>query len=239
MTIMTSEVPPNSGEYAATTRIEAFSDGVFSIVITLLILDIHVPTLATLHGRTLGQALFTQWPSYAAYVISFLLVGGVWANHHVMFRRIRHADHTIVVWNTLHLMCTAVLPFTTALVSAYVLGTVDQRRLVMLVYSGALTLAGACYSALWRHAVRHQLLEPWVTLQEARSLTQHWALAPIGYAAAFGVAIVNVPVSLVLYVLVIAYFTLPWPLQRRLRRPACTCRQRASRSWPEDIVKIK
>lgn len=210
---------PNGGEYAATNRIEAFSDGVFSIVITLLILDIRVPLATTLHGRTLGQALLAQWPSYAAYVISFLLVGGVWANHHVMFRRIRHADHTIVIWNTLHLMCTAVLPFTTALLSAYVLGTADQRRIVALVYSGVLMLAGLCYSALWQHAVRKRLLESWVTQQDAQRLTRHWMLAPIGYAIAFAVAMVSVPMSLALYVFVIGYFTLPWPLQRRLRRP--------------------
>jgi uncharacterized membrane protein len=73
----------NGGEYAATTRIEAFSDCVFSIVITLLILDIRVPPTASLHHRTLQTALLAQWPSYAAYIVSFLLVGGVWANHHV------------------------------------------------------------------------------------------------------------------------------------------------------------
>lgn len=213
---MTNDVQ-NGGEYAATTRIEAFSDCVFSIVITLLILDIRVPSAASLHGRSLQTALFAQWPSYAAYVVSFLLVGGVWANHHVMFRRIHHADHTIVIWNTLHLMCTAVLPFTTALLSAYVLGTSEQRRVVALVYSGIPVLGGVCYSTLWRHAVRHRLLESWVTPQEARRLAQHWMLAPLGYAIALCVALSSVPASLAVYVFVVGYFTLPWPLQRRLR----------------------
>jgi len=210
----------NVEQAAATGRIEAFSDGVFSIVITLLILDIHVPTATMLGARPLSQVLISQWPSYAAYVVSFLLVGGVWANHHVMFRRIRYADHAIVVWNTLHLMFTAVLPFTTALLSAYILGTWDQRRLVALVYSGILTLAGTCYSALWWHAVRAHLLEPWVTPQEARHLAMHWVLAPVCYAIAFCVAFVSVPLCLGLYVILIGYFTLPWPLQRQMGRPA-------------------
>lgn len=229
--IMPRYVPPLSrppitltgssrGPVAATNRIEAFSDGVFSIVITLLILDIHVPSITSVGTQSLGHALLLQWPSYAAYIVSFLLVGGVWANHHVMFRRIRIADHAIVVWNTLHLMFTAVVPFTTALLSAYVLGTLEQRRLAALIYSGVLTLAGICYSTLWRHAIREHLLEPWVTPKEARNLALHWALAPACYAVAFGVAFVSVPLCLALYVLVIGYFTLPWPLQRQMGRAA-------------------
>src|SRR5215211_1586279 len=98
-------------------RLEAFSDGVFAIAITLLVLDIHVPTPQP--GANLADELGAQWPSYAAYVVSFLTIGIIWINHHAMFRRAREVDHGIMTLNLLLLLCVGVLPFTTALMAAY------------------------------------------------------------------------------------------------------------------------
>src|SRR4051812_39313370 len=97
----------------STNRLEAFSDGVFAIAITLLVLEIHVPKPG--HGGSLGHELAAQWPSYAAFVISFLTIGIIWINHHAMVRRLRVADPSILIWNLLLLMTVSVLPFTTAL----------------------------------------------------------------------------------------------------------------------------
>src|SRR2546421_564532 len=101
----------------STNRLEAFSDGVFAIAITLLVLDIHVPQPGP--GSELAHQLGAQWPSYAAYAVSFLTIGIIWINHHAMIRRLRAIDHGIMTWNLLLLLCVGILPFTTALLSPY------------------------------------------------------------------------------------------------------------------------
>ncbi|MBD0355512.1 MAG: DUF1211 domain-containing protein, partial [Rubrobacteraceae bacterium] len=99
-----------------TGRIEAFSDGVFAIAITLLVIEIGVPHLdEESEGTTLIEALLQQWPSYLGYAISFLQIGVIWANHHNRFRFIVRSDHILLFLNILFLMCVAFIPFTTAL----------------------------------------------------------------------------------------------------------------------------
>jgi len=92
-----------------TNRLEAFSDGVFAIAITLLVLEIKVPT-----GEALALGLLHLWPSYLAYAISFIVIGAIWINHHAMFDWIVRADQKLLLLNTLHLMFIAFLPFPTA-----------------------------------------------------------------------------------------------------------------------------
>ena len=99
------------------SRLEAFSDGVFAIAITLLVLNIHVPPPHP--GGNLADELGAQWPSYAAYVVSFLTIGIIWINHHAMFRRVREVDHGVMTFNLILLLCVGALPFTTALMAAY------------------------------------------------------------------------------------------------------------------------
>src|SRR5581483_7750880 len=93
-----------------TTRIEAFSDGVFAIIITLLVLEIHRPNAAAGH---LAQELLDNWPSYFAYFLAFLYVGIIWLNHHYLFQLIDKADISIAWTNLAGLGMTALLPFPT------------------------------------------------------------------------------------------------------------------------------
>ena len=95
-----------------TNRLEAFSDGVFAIAITLLILEIKVPPAANL-----GNGLLQLWPSYLAYAISFVVIGAIWINHHAMFDWIDRVDQKLLLLNTLHLMFIAFLPFPTAVLA--------------------------------------------------------------------------------------------------------------------------
>jgi uncharacterized membrane protein len=92
-----------------TARLVAFSDGVFAITITLLVLEIRPPTEAgsLLHG------LLALWPSYLAYAVTFLFIGQVWVNHHVMFDHVLGAGRTVLLLNTVLLMVVAFLPFAT------------------------------------------------------------------------------------------------------------------------------
>ena len=94
-------------------RLVAFSDGVFAITITLLVLEIRPPT----DGTNLLHDLVALWPSYLAYALTFLFIGQVWANHHVMFDHIRAADRVVLLLNTLLLMVVAFLPFATSVLA--------------------------------------------------------------------------------------------------------------------------
>ncbi|MFE5588155.1 TMEM175 family protein [Kitasatospora sp. NPDC056531] len=98
-------------------RVEAFSDGVFAIAITLLILDIKVPKVG--ENGSLWQALGQQWPSYAAYVVSFLVIGIMWVNHHQVFSYVARVDRPLMFLNLLMLMVVAAVPWPTAMLAEY------------------------------------------------------------------------------------------------------------------------
>jgi uncharacterized membrane protein len=208
-------------EPGPTRRLEVFSDGVFAIIMTLLVLDVRVPRGEELAGGGLGTALLERWPSYVAFLVSFLLVSNVWLNHYTMFRLIRRADHRLIVLNTLLLLCVAVLPFTTALLAEYARGTASERGLSALVYSGALVVGGVFFNAVWWHALRAGLTPSAAAAAELRLVGRHWLAGPVLYAVAFALAWVSVTLSLALYAALIVYFAIsgPW-LARRLARVA-------------------
>src|SRR5258708_340362 len=105
MTKIPPEPEPHAQDVKETGRVEAFSDGVFGIAMTLLVLDIKVPRTAELAGETsLATALVRQWPAYISYVLSFLTVLIMWTNHHRLFRVVRRTDHTFLMINGLLLM---------------------------------------------------------------------------------------------------------------------------------------
>ena len=126
-------------------RLEAFSDGVFAIAITLLVLDIHVPDPST--TADLAQQLGSQWPSYVAYGVSFLTIGIIWINHHAMLRRIKAIDHEILILNLLLLLCVGLLPFTTALMAAY-LKESEGETLAAAIYAGSFLLMSVVFAAM-------------------------------------------------------------------------------------------
>jgi uncharacterized membrane protein len=127
-----------------TTRLEAFSDGVFAIAVTLLILEIKVPPIANL-----GHGLLQLWPSYLAYSISFIVVGAIWINHHVMFEWIERVDQPLILLNTLHLMFIAFVPFPTA-VLAEALHTRVEQSTAAAFYGGTFTVIALFVNAMWK-----------------------------------------------------------------------------------------
>lgn len=207
-------------------RIEALSDGVFAIIITLLVLDLRVPHAETLRGRPLAEVLRAQWPVYVGFVLSFLQVGVVWANHHTMFHYIRRSDHLLKVYNLLFLLCVAVLPFTTALMAEYALGSESDRLIAALAYSGAQALAGMLFNAMWWHALRAGLVDSRADPHRLHALGRHWLLIPIFYVLAFAFAFVDTRISLIMYVLLLLYYSMPgpavvrWMTARRARQTA-------------------
>ena len=134
-------------------RTEAFSDAVIAIAITLLVLELKVPHVE--HG--LLAVLAAQWPSYVAYVISFVTIGIIWVNHHQLFDRLRHVDRPLLFLNLFFLMTVAVLPFPTALFSDYLL-TPREGSVAAAVYCGNMALMGVAFGLMWVYAVQH----PWL-----------------------------------------------------------------------------
>jgi uncharacterized membrane protein len=141
-----------------TQRIEAFSDGVLAIAITLLILEIKVPQVAAEKGPTLGHSLLTLWPSYIAYVLSFLMIGIYWANHHYVFQLYQHTDHFFNLLNVLFLMCISFLPFPTAVLGDYI-SHPPQRQSAISFYSLGLLLPAVGWSCMWFYACKAKLLD--------------------------------------------------------------------------------
>jgi uncharacterized membrane protein len=189
-----------------TNRLEAFSDGVFAIAITLLIFNIKSPD-DTSH---LLASLLRLWPSYLAYVISFLLIGLLWVNHHVTFEHIVRTDRTQMFVNTLLLMVVAFIPFTASvLASAFRNGTGESVAIAL--YGGTLVLGGLCFNWLWSHAYSAKLMDDTVTTVQARRITRRILFGPIAYAVG-GIVGYFLPVpGVVIFGILILFYWLPIP----------------------------
>src|SRR5262245_49795381 len=136
-----------------TGRLEAFSDGVFAIAITLLVLNLRVPLEAEVAKGDLFAALGPQWPMYLAYVTSFAFILVMWINHHQLFQLIGRTNHLLMLLNGLLLMLIAAVPFTTALLAEYMRSPrpVNQRE-AAIVYNGVYIVIAVVFNVLWRYA---------------------------------------------------------------------------------------
>src|SRR3954451_25400247 len=140
---------------ADTARLEAFSDGVFSIAITLLVLELHVPEVEP--GR-LWHGLVREWPQFAAYLSSFFVIGIMWVNHHSMFKQIRRSDRSLLFLNLLLLLWTALLPFPTALIARNLGEGGIDAKVAEAVYGANFTLAAIASRLIWSYALPHRAL---------------------------------------------------------------------------------
>ena len=155
-----------------TMRLVAFSDGVFAITITLLVLEIRPPTDDT----DLLDGLVALWPSYLAYAVTFLFIGQVWVNHHVMFDHIRGADRIVLLLNTVLLMVVAFLPFATS-VLADALRSGHGQRTAVGFYGIAFDVTALTFNAVWQYARRHRLLSEALGSAGATAISRRFQLA--------------------------------------------------------------
>jgi len=153
-------------------RLVAFSDGVFAITITLLVLEIRPPT----DDKSLLHGLVALWPSYLAYAITFLFIGQVWANHHVMFDHIRAADRVVLLLNTVLLMGVAFLPFATSVLAGALHSGHGQRTAVGF-YGIAFDVTALTFNAVWQYACRHRLLSEALGPEGATAIGRRFQLA--------------------------------------------------------------
>jgi uncharacterized membrane protein len=176
---------------SATGRVEAFSDGVMAIAITLLVLDLKVPTATDINDAgSLIAALADRWPSYAAYLAAFLTIGIIWLNHRAFVDRIRRFDATLHWLNLALLLGVATLPFPTSLLAAYVTDANTGAASTAAVIYGLLSFGTALpWGLMWRHLARHpELLEPPFGAVYARKELRRGALGPLIYGLAVPLA---------------------------------------------------
>lgn len=192
-------------EAVSKSRLEAFSDGVFAIAATLLVLDLHV------HAKAggLAKALWQEWPHYATFVVSFLTIGIIWVNHHGQFHRVARVDRPLLFLNLLLLMFVVLIPFPTDLLASYLHSGSDQH-VAAAVYSGALLLMGLCFAASWRYVSAHsELLTKAISEGELNALIRRNAVGQGVYLLAIGVAFLSAPICLSMCALAAIYYTLP------------------------------
>ncbi|GAC1355958.1 MAG: TMEM175 family protein [Herpetosiphon sp.] len=199
-----------------TTRLEAFSDGVFAVAITLLALNLGVPSVKELHeGFGLVAALLAQWPVYLAYTLSFLSILIMWVNHHGLFRLIRRTDHSFLLLNGLLLLIITATPFATALLATYLLH--PDRRIALVVYTGLSFVMAMTYNGMWAYASRGgRLLDPSADPEMVQSITEQYRFGPLLYLIAFGLAFISATASLGLCVLLALFFAFPSAVTRAL-----------------------
>jgi len=199
---------PANSRGVSTGRLEAFSDGVIAVAITLLVLNIDLPHLKP--GESLAHGLAQMWPVYAAYVTSFLTIGIIWINHHVMIGRLRETDHAILFLNNLLLMSIAVLPFATRLMAAYLRESSGQH-LAAAVYSGSCLVMSVMFSILNAHILlaKHQKLSRPLSHERRRQILVRSISGTVPYAIATAVAAVSSYATLIICGLLAVFYAFP------------------------------
>jgi uncharacterized membrane protein len=197
-----------------TNRMEAFSDGVFAIAVTLLVLDLSVPAGS---GDHLLRAFAEQWPSYLAYVVSFATIGGVWVAHSVITEYLERADAVLVRLNLLLLLVVSFLPFPTRLLAEYIREN-RPERVAATIYGITLLLASTMVSVLWRYAVRRRLVHPDSADVELQMITKRLTPGLAGYVALIIVGLFLPLVAVFGYLAIALNILTPFGLIRR-RQP--------------------
>jgi uncharacterized membrane protein len=217
------------GRLLPTGRLEAFSDGVFAIAITLLVLELHVPT----GHEALASGLEHEWPRYLGYFVSFAFIGGVWIAHSNLTRFIKAADADLMRLNLLLLLFVSFLPFTTAIAATHLFASnltfheitisTSAERVAAVVFGLNLTLAALMVYLMLRHAARTRgLAADDIAEEELQGFAGERRSAVLLQA---GATVVGgfLPLAAVIFYLALSVFFIIDPLRHmrgRARRPA-------------------
>jgi uncharacterized membrane protein len=193
----------------STTRLETFSDGVFAIAITLLVLTIAQPS----NYHHLSHDLASRWPSLAAYLVSFAVIGIMWLNHHTFFSHIDHVDRALIYLNLLLLMTIAFIPYPTG-VLGQALARGAGARTAAVFYSTTMFLNACCWTAMWLYSsAGRRLLAPEFPETQRRRSTLLFTAGGGVYAVAIGIAFVSAYACLAFHGALAVYYALD-PLSR-------------------------
>ncbi|HEY8134010.1 MAG TPA: TMEM175 family protein, partial [Thermoanaerobaculia bacterium] len=182
-----------------------FSDGVFAIAITLLILEIKVPHEFAAGG--LGTALMHEWPSFLAFLASYFTIGVMWMNHHRLFTLIGAADDVLMGLNLVLLLGVTFIPFPTAVLAEHL--TTSNDRTAGVFYAACFFVMSIVFQVLWRYAIRKQGILLPEKIEEARAILRQYMGGPLFYVAAILIALASGTACLIWSLLVAIYFALP------------------------------
>jgi uncharacterized membrane protein len=181
-------------------RLESFSDGVFAVAITLLVLEIAVP-----QGDHLWHKLGHEWPSFASFFISFWVIGIIWVNHHGVIDHLKRTDRGVLYLNLFVLMSVVLIPFATALMAEH-LNSTDDENVAAAVYAASFVLMGISYSVLWEYITRHrEKLGVGLSDEEVRRRSLAFQIGAPVYLLAVAVAFIS-PVAVLLIIGALAVY---------------------------------
>ena len=184
-------------------RLEAFSDAVMAVAITLLALDLKVDRV---DGMSLRTQLWQQWPSFAAYAVSFFIIGCIWISHHTLFRMATGVDRTVMVANILLLLFVTAIPFTTATYADYAEAGGSDARVAVLAYGIVMAGMSISFTLILRQLLRAGLFKVPLTVTQRRKLLFRYGIGMVVYPAITLVGLFNAPVMLLMYIPVIGYY---------------------------------
>jgi uncharacterized membrane protein len=188
---------PVTGE---TSRIEAFSDGIFSIAATLLVLNLKPPPTS----MPFWQGIAAQWPGFASFLLSFLFIGIMWINHHRMFTHVQRADDVLMVTNLLLLLGVVWIPYPTSLMAQAI--SSGRVREAAILYNGSYLAIALLFNLLLETSIRRGLVDR--DYVEVRTMTRRYAVGPGLYVLSFAITWWNVPLSLAINGAMAVYFLL-------------------------------
>ena len=207
--------PPGPLRRGLTTgRLEALSDGVYAIAITLLMLDIALPADAHQH---LLRSLGNLWPAYLAYVVSFSTIGVSWLGHNVITEYLDRANAAFIRLNLLLLLVVAFLPFPTRVFADFI-GQDSPERVAATIYGFSLLLSSCLLWVLWRYAVHANLVRPDTSDEEVQLLTQRLTPGLGGYVILIIVGLFFPVAAVIGYLVIALFYIIPFREYRRLNR---------------------
>lgn len=190
-----------------TNRLEAFSDGVFAIAITLLILEVRLPPE---EAGTLAHRLAEAWPGYVGFLISFATIGIMWANHHVVFQVIGRTSHGLMMANLLLLLCVSFIPFPTKVLSEHLRGgSGADKEVAAIFYSGTFFVTACLYTVVWRTAARGNRLIASGAEAAADAINRRFRYGYASYLVATLLAFLSVPLGLAIDAALAIRYALP------------------------------
>jgi uncharacterized membrane protein len=191
-------------------RLTFFSDGVFAITITLLVLEIKVPEIAeNLVATELTKELGHLVPKIFSHIVSFIVLGIYWIGHHNMFMHIKRHDHVMLWLNTLFLMCIASVPFPTALIGHY-----PNQQISVVAYAGTLVITGVVLQLIWWYATTHRLIDENTDPAFIGFVHRYIRIAPLLYGLSILVSFFNLALAKFIFVIVVVYHIVPKSFQR-------------------------
>jgi uncharacterized membrane protein len=205
---MTDEVsaPGRPTGQVSTARLEALSDGVFAIAITLLVLDLAVPARDQLSGRSLASALGAEWPSYFAYLVSFAVIGIIWVNHHMLCGLVKRADRVVLFANLFLLLTVSVIPFPTRLLAEYLTAR-GSSHVAAAIYSASMLAMSIAFTLLFLAISRDaRLLHVPLDRATIRRTLRSFSLGGVFYLATIGLSFVSAVLTLIVHALLALYY---------------------------------